>query len=135
MIDRILKFQMNITNQREELQIIKNIARINGHDDKFVNQIYQRQKSKAVPRALDPSVHNETKKRAAITFFLGITNKLQGVFKRHSIDLVYSIDYLTYLETQENQVAPKLHVKIVKPNTSARQKDVPSQDLRSMSGT
>jgi hypothetical protein len=28
-----------------------------------------------------------------------------------------------------------LHVKVVKRNTSGRQKDVPSQDLRSMSGT
>jgi hypothetical protein len=37
-----------------------------------------------------PSVQNETKKSAAITFFPGITNKLQGVFKRHNIDLVYS---------------------------------------------
>jgi hypothetical protein len=34
-----------------------------------------------------------------------------------------------------NQVSTKLHVKVVKRNTSARQKDVLSQDLRSMSDT
>jgi hypothetical protein len=39
-IDSMLKFQMNITNQREKLKIIfNNIARINGYDDKFVNRI------------------------------------------------------------------------------------------------
>jgi hypothetical protein len=84
---------MNITNQQEELKIINNITRINGYDEKFVDRIYQRQKSKAELQALTtlvPSVHNETKKRAAITFFPGITNKLQGIFKRHNIDLVYS---------------------------------------------
>jgi uncharacterized protein (UPF0335 family) len=46
-IDRMLTFPMNITNQQEELKIINNIARINGYDEKFVNRIYQRQKSKA----------------------------------------------------------------------------------------
>jgi hypothetical protein len=40
-IDRMLKFPMNITNQREELKVISNIARINRYDDKFVNRIYQ----------------------------------------------------------------------------------------------
>jgi uncharacterized protein (UPF0335 family) len=40
MIERILKFPMNITNQREELKKIYNIAFINGYDDKFVNRIY-----------------------------------------------------------------------------------------------
>jgi hypothetical protein len=92
MIDRMLKFPMNITNQQEELKIINNIARINGYDDNFVNRIYQRQKPKAELRALTTlvtSIQNETKKRAAITVFRGITNKLQGIFKRHNIDLVY----------------------------------------------
>jgi hypothetical protein len=80
MIDRMLKFSMNIANQQEELKIINNIARINGYDDKFVNRIYQRPKSKAelqVLTTLVPSVQNETKKKAAITFFPGITNNLQ----------------------------------------------------------
>jgi hypothetical protein len=52
MIDRMLKFPINITNQQEELKIINNIARINGYDDKFMNRIYQRQKSKAELLAL-----------------------------------------------------------------------------------
>jgi hypothetical protein len=59
----------------------------------LVNRIYQRQKLKAELQALTtlvPSVQNETKKRAAIAFFPGITNKQQGIFKRHNIDLVYS---------------------------------------------
>jgi hypothetical protein len=62
-----------------------------------VNRIHQRQQSKAKLQALTtlvPSVQNETKKRAAITFFPGITNKLQGIFKRHNIDLVFSIGVL-----------------------------------------
>jgi hypothetical protein len=150
MIDRLLKFPMNITNQREELKIINNIARINGYDDKFVNRIYQRQKLKAKLRALMtlvPSAQNETKQRAAITFFPGIRNKLQGIFKRHNIDFVYSnigVNYLTHLETrrinvthwsnQVDQVSTKLHVKVVKRKTSARRKDVPSQYVMSMSG-
>jgi uncharacterized protein (UPF0335 family) len=147
MIDRLLKFPMNITNQREELKIINNIARINGYDDKFVKRIYQRQKLKAKLRALMtlvPSAQNETKQRAAITFFPGIRNKLQGIFKRHNIDFVYSnigVNYLTYLETPRinvthwsNQVSTKLHVKVVKRKTSARRKDVPSQYLMGMSG-
>jgi hypothetical protein len=98
---------------------------------------------KAEPWALTTlvsSVPNETEKRAAIPFYPGdpgITNKLQGIFKHHNIDLVYS-----NMETRRinvthwrNQVSSKLHVKVVKRNTSARQKDVPSQDLRSMSDT
>jgi hypothetical protein len=50
--------------------------------------MYQRQKSKADLQALTtlvPSVQNKTKKRAAITFFPGITNKLQGFFKPPSL--------------------------------------------------
>jgi hypothetical protein len=37
MIDRMLKFPMNISNQQDELKIIKNIARINRYDEKFVD--------------------------------------------------------------------------------------------------
>jgi hypothetical protein len=138
MIDRMLKFQMNIANQLEELNIINNIARSNGYDDKFVTRIYQTQKSKAELQALTtlfPSVQNELRKELPFLFFPVITNKIQGIFKRYNIDHVYSNDYLMFLKPQENQVSSKLHVKIVKRNTSARQKYVPSQDLRSMSGT
>jgi hypothetical protein len=111
-----------------------------------VNRINQRQKSKAELRALTTlvrSVQNETKNRAAITFFPGITNKLQGIFKRNNIDLVYSNrgrigrnpkDKFHPLE-KSGVLSTKLHIKVVKRNTSARQKNVPSQDLRSMSGT
>jgi hypothetical protein len=42
MIVRMLKFPMNIINQREELMMINNITWINGYDDKFLNRIYQR---------------------------------------------------------------------------------------------
>jgi hypothetical protein len=102
-----------------------------------VNRIYQRQNPKAELRALTtlvPSIQNETKKRAAITFFPSITNKLQGIFKRHNIDLVYSIrsKLSDVLGNPKNKCHPleksgvtKLHVKVVKRNTPARQKDVP----------
>jgi hypothetical protein len=133
----MLKFPMNITNQREELKIINNIARINGYNDKFVNRIYQRHKLKAEMRALTtlvPSVQNEIYKGAAITC---IKNKLQANLKRHNIDLAYSnmgnlSDLLGRINITHwrNQVSTKLHVKVVKRNTSVRLKD-----LRSMSGT
>jgi hypothetical protein len=85
MIDRMLKFPLNITNQREELKINNNnIARINGYDDKFVKRIYQRQKPKAELRALMPWFHqfktNLRKELPSLSF-------LQGIFKRHNIDL------------------------------------------------
>jgi hypothetical protein len=79
------------------VNLIVLIILINSNLTFSVNQrllpIYQRPKSKAKLQTLTtlvPSVQNETKKRAAITFVPGITNKLQGIFKRHNIDLVYS---------------------------------------------
>jgi hypothetical protein len=145
MIDRMLKFPMNITNQQKELKIINNIAQINRYDNTFVKRIYQRQKSKAELQTLMtlvPSVQNETKKRAAITFFPDITNKLRTNAITSTSFIPIGVNYLTYLETRrinvthwKNQVSTKLHVKVVKRNTSAGQKDVYSQDLRSMSGT
>jgi hypothetical protein len=85
MIDRMLKFPLNITNQREDLKINNNnIARINGYDDKFVKRIYQRQKSKAELRALTPWFHQfKTKLRKELPSL----SFLQGIFKRHNIDL------------------------------------------------
>jgi hypothetical protein len=102
-------------------------------------------KSFACKTTLVPSIQNKTKKRAAITLYTGITNKKLGIFKRHYIDLVYSNSGKlsdVYLKTRKinvthwkNQVSIKLHVKVVKQNTLVRQKNVPSQDLRSISGT
>jgi hypothetical protein len=68
MIDRMLKFPINITNQQEELKIINNIARINGYDDKFMNRINQRQKSKAELQALT-TLQFKTKLRKELSSF------------------------------------------------------------------
>jgi hypothetical protein len=128
MIDRMLKFPMNITNQREELKIIDSIARFNGYDDKLVNRIYQRQKSKAELRALTtlvPSVQNET------FLALRINYKVFSNAITSTSFIPIGVNYLTYLETRRinvthwrKRVSTKLHVKVVKQNASVRQKNV-----------
>jgi hypothetical protein len=78
----------------------------------------------------------------AYTFFLLIfKDRPLEIFDRF-LKIPIGVNYLTYLETQrinvahrKNLLSTKLQVKVVKRHTSVRQKDVPSQDLRSISGT
>jgi hypothetical protein len=105
----LLKFPMNITNQREELKIINSIARINGYNDKFMNRIYQRQKSKAELRALTtlvPSVQNETKKELSSLFFLAlrIDYKVFSNAITSTLFIPTGVNYPTYLETRRINV-------------------------------
>jgi GIY-YIG catalytic domain len=93
MIHRMITIPMNAENTLTELSEIKRIAKVNGYSENFVDRIYKKQLKKENLRqltTLTPLSNSETMRRAAITFFPAITSKLQGVFRKHKIDLVYS---------------------------------------------
>jgi hypothetical protein len=84
---------MSSENKSEEVRKIKMIARINGYDEKFVDRIYEKHDKKHKLRqltTLTPHTSDEHLRRAAITFYPRITNKLQNIFKKHNIKIVYS---------------------------------------------
>jgi predicted GIY-YIG superfamily endonuclease len=93
MINRLCSTTMSSANKLEELRKIKTIARINGYDEKFVDRIYEKHVKKQNLRqltTLTPQTSDEQLRRAPITFYPGITNKLQNIFKKHKIKIVYS---------------------------------------------
>jgi hypothetical protein len=76
-----------------ELNEIKNIAKINGYPEHFVDRIHTKHLKNnelQILTTLTPVSKDRPNKRHSITFYSHITNKLQKIFRKHYIDLVYS---------------------------------------------
>jgi hypothetical protein len=76
-----------------ELNEIKNIAKINGYPEHFLDRIHTKHLKKNELQRLTtliPVSKDRPNKRHSITFYPHITNKLQKIFRKHDINLVYS---------------------------------------------
>jgi hypothetical protein len=93
MLNRICTYPISDDHRAEEIETIKKIAKVNGYGEKFIDQMYQHHLKKKQLReltTLTPVSDEQTIKRVAVPFHPPITNKLQGVFKKHQIKMVHS---------------------------------------------
>jgi hypothetical protein len=93
MIHRMITTPMSPEDKLTELNQIKQIAKVNGYSAKFIDRIHNKILKKENLRqltTLKPLSADEKMRRAAISFYPPITNKLQGIFRKNKIDLVFS---------------------------------------------
>jgi spore coat protein CotF len=86
---------LNPDDDTTELNKIKTTIKINGYSEEIVDRIHNKHKKKEELwnlTTLIPVLKRDAAptKIHAITFYPGITKKLQSIFRNHQIDLVYS---------------------------------------------
>jgi hypothetical protein len=91
MVYRLCRFPLSIQNYMSELAYIKNIANINGYDERLVTSLV-RKHSKAIKKQNLTTLvaDRENIRRVKCCFEPRITNKLKKYFKKHNMELVFS---------------------------------------------
>jgi hypothetical protein len=93
MVHRLVTIPKSPDDAVLELNEIKNIAKINGYPEHFVDRIHTKHLKKNELQRLTtliPISEDRPNKRHSITFYPHITKKLQKKIRKHDIDLVYS---------------------------------------------
>jgi hypothetical protein len=86
MIHRLLTLPLRVDNYKNEVNILKNIAKNNGYDHKLIDKlIYKKQRKLLQKQFYSINEHTTTEPYHSINFIPNITNKINNRLKRHNL--------------------------------------------------